>query len=122
MNKLFYSLIIVLTFLSSCSSDDNEEEVTTGDSKIVFSSFENINCGDITVSLEGVGNKIIPSTATPIGLDICNDTHINLAKFDNLVAGSYNYSASCTSYTWTGVITVGNMGCSGLSFTVLSAD
>jgi hypothetical protein len=83
---------------------------TTGNA--MFWASTNFSCGTITVNVNnssGSMTKYYTSGSPDCGAVGC-------ANF-TLEAGTYSYSASCSSYTWSGSITVKAGGCSKMQLT-----
>ena len=106
--------IVILISVFSCSSDDDSNEPEAqpeGTGKIIFYSFNDMNCGAITVVLTGQGNGTLDSTKLPSNVVFCQDEHTSMYYFRGLPQGDYNFTASCSGYNWSGTITLGNGSC-----------
>lgn len=77
-----------------------------GTGNALFWVSSDLGCGYVTVSLNGYSDQITNynSTSPACGTSGC-------AEF-TLSPGTYSYSASCGSYTWSGSITITSGGCS----------
>ncbi|PKP25343.1 MAG: hypothetical protein CVU03_08300 [Bacteroidetes bacterium HGW-Bacteroidetes-2] len=78
----------------------------TGD--IIFWTGQDFGCGPITVFVESVGtNSITGFFSSPPN---CSDTGAG-GNFNNLPVGTYNFTASCSSFTWSGSFSITENGC-----------
>lgn len=71
-------------------------------------------CGNISVTLEGVGTGTI-SNYIPGGTPDCGDS--GTLNFADVPYGSYNFTASCGNLTWSGSIDLNNT-CSTMELTL----
>ncbi len=118
-NSSLLLLASLAFFVYSCSKESPQPSpptttttttATTG--SVVFWIASDLGCGNITVSLNGVSATI--SSINSAGAPACGSS--GSASF-TLAAGIYNYSASCTSLSWTGTVTVTVGGCANLPLT-----
>ena len=75
---------------------------------------QDFGCGNISVSVDGVGSSTIDGyfNSTP-------DCSAGAGgSFNNLSEGSYSFSASCTDYSWSGSFTVTEDTCTTLQLTL----
>ncbi|WP_397363897.1 hypothetical protein [Olleya sp. R77988] len=122
--KTIFFLITIVAFMG-CSNDDDssvDEVLPTGTGKIIFYSFEDINCGTITITLDGRGNGTMDSAMLPSSTVHCQDTHSSMHYFRDLPQGDYTFTASCTSYNWSGSISLGNGTCYSYALSIGSAN
>jgi hypothetical protein len=84
--------------------------VTTG--QAMFWAASDFGCGNISVSCNGI-TRTITSYSTS-GAPACGAS--GFASF-SLSPGTYSYSASCSSYSWNGSVTVVANGCNKIQFT-----
>ncbi|MDO6595274.1 hypothetical protein Q4512_00015 [Oceanihabitans sp. 2_MG-2023] len=120
------SLLVFILLISSCSSDNNESESESlegqGQSQLIFSAFGDIGCGVITVAVDLLETKTMDGQDPSTGFVYCQDSSASVVQWIDIPAGSYNYVASCSGYTWTGTRVLGIGSCNNLSLTVGSAD
>ncbi len=90
----------------------------TGSNKgdVKFWTNRDLGCGPITVNLSGVGTSTISSyysSGTP-------DCVIDGAggNFNDLTPGTYNYTANCQGYNWSGSVTVTEDSCFRMQLTL----
>ncbi|MFT3950327.1 MAG: hypothetical protein QM763_25395 [Agriterribacter sp.] len=112
MRKVFFNraaqTALWLSLMFSCSKkseqvpDDIEKE-----GRATFWMYRDLGCGQVTVTIDGISNTI--SKVFSLGAPVCGE--YGAATF-TLEPGSYAYSAKCTTYTWSGTITVTAEGCS----------
>lgn len=110
-----FSLSLLLAVLYSCTEEDTNSEsdlpfTTRGDATFWIAS--DFGCGPITVNCGGFSQSITGffSTITPS----CGAS--GSANF-NLEEGTYPFTASCSSKTWSGSINIAAGGCSRLQLT-----
>lgn len=119
------ALIFIFSLISCSSNDDSPTEVTelpTGTGKIIFFSAQDINCGLITVTMVDRGSGTLDSVKLPSSVVSCQDTHASMLYFNNLPQGNYSFTATCTGYTWSETITLGNETCYSRALTIGSAN
>jgi PKD repeat protein len=83
----------------------------TGD--VVFWTLSDFGCGNITVSIDGYGTKILTKYFSS-GAPSCG---VSGAGTFSLPAGTYNYTASCSKLTWSGTVTSTTGNCFKLELT-----
>lgn len=93
------------------NNNGNGSNETTGNA--TFWLQNDLECGNITVELNGVSTTI--TSYYPTGNPGCNAS--GSANFE-LPGGTYNYSANCAGYTWNGTITITNGQCSTMKLTL----
>ena len=120
MSILVMSIIILFT--SACKKEEikNTNNVSgsttnnsgsTGNGSVLFWISSDLGCGNIKVTINGSTNYISSyySASPSCGASGC-------ANF-TLPIGSYNYTASCDSYTWSGTVKSTSNGCSKMQLT-----
>ncbi len=88
--------------------DDNSAGGVAGD--VIFWTDGDYGCGPIDVTLNGIGSGTITSffsQAPECGTN-------GAVNFNNLNAGTYNYSASCNGQQWSGSVTVSGGACTNI--------
>lgn len=85
----------------------------TGD--LIFWTNQDLGCGNISVTLEGIGGTTISGYYG--SAPDCSSTNAG-GNFNDIAPGTYNYSASCTDYTWNGTVTVPEDGCMTFQLTL----
>lgn len=88
-----------------CGGGNGGGSSTTGN--VMFWKSSDLGCGAITVTLNGQSSSM--SGYYPSGTPNCGASYS--ANF-TLPVGTYNFTASCTSYNWSGSVTVSADGCS----------
>jgi hypothetical protein len=78
----------------------------SGTGNVMFWIQSDLGCGAITVTLNGQSGSIVNYYSS--GAPSCGAT--GCANF-SLPAGTYSFSASCSSYTWNGTVTSTSGGC-----------
>lgn len=104
-----YVDIVVTGYGVTCSSSG-----PVNNSEITFWVGSDLGCGSINVTLENVGSGSITSyysSSPDCGASGC-------ANFSNLAAGTYNFTASCPDYNWSGTISVSEDQCSKMQLTL----
>jgi hypothetical protein len=75
---------------------------------VIFWVSNDFGCGPITVNLAGAGSTVINGYYG--SAPNCSSTGSG-GNFNNLTPGVYNFTASCSSQTWSGSVTVTENGC-----------
>jgi len=126
MKFKFITIAFFTVICFACSNDDDSGENTNlegqGQSLLAFTAFGDLNCGEIIITVEGLGTKTMDGEDPPMGFVDCQDTSPSIAQWDDIPDGVYNYTGTCASYTWTGSRTLGVGSCSYLALTAGSAD
>jgi EGF-like domain len=86
----------------ACPSGYSGTNCETPTGQVVLYSFDNCGCGPINVTINGV-TKTTTYFSNAALLPTCTTT--TAAVFD-LPPGGYNYTANCSTKTWTGSVTV----------------
>jgi|TARA_R100000306_G_scaffold11683_2_gene13758 hypothetical protein len=95
-------------------NDDDDDGSGTGD--FIFWTNQDYGCGNISVSVDGIGSSTIDGyfdSATPD----CSNTSAG-GNFNNIPIGSYSFTASCSDYNWSGSFTVTEDTCNRLRLTL----
>lgn len=124
LNKTLVVIALIL-YTVSCSNDDASEDQNLegqGQSLLAFTAFGDLNCGEITITVDGLGTKMMDGENLSMGFVQCQDTSPSVAQWDDLPDGVYNYTATCSGFTWTGSRALGIGSCSYLALTAGSAD
>lgn len=96
--------------LGGSSSGGSSSGSSSGGSsygRISFYTTSDFGCGNISVTVSGEGTQYITGYYSS-GISGCNNS--SCAEF-TLPPGTYNYSASCDSYTWNNSFTITEDGC-----------
>lgn len=127
MNKIVMIIALMICTIS-CSNDDDatqdqdQDLEGQGQSLLAFTAFGNIGCGEITITVDQLGTRTMDGEDLPMGFVQCQDTGTSVVQWDDIPSGTYNYTATCSGFTWTGSRVLGNGSCSYLALTVGSAD
>ena len=79
---------------------------TTGD--VIFWINEDFGCGNISVTINGIGSTTISGYYA--SLPECSYTNAG-GNINDIAAGTYNYSASCSGYNWNGTVNITANSC-----------
>ena len=88
----------------------------SGKGDVKFWTNQDYGCGQITVNLSSVGSSTITGyyyAGTP---DCTIDGYGG--NFNDLTPGTYNYTASCQGYNWSGTVTISEDSCFKLQLTI----
>lgn len=105
MRKFNQLLFIQFFFIAFCLMSCTKQDKTATTTQAMFWVDSDFGCGTITVTLNGVSKAI---TGYNISQPSCGDTYA--AIFD-IAAGSYTFTAKCSSKTWSGSISVQDGQC-----------
>jgi hypothetical protein len=129
MKKIRTKILVVIALIIytvSCSNDDDtvqdQDLEGQGQSLLAFTAFGNIGCGEIMITVDQLGTRTMDGEDLPMGFVQCQDTGTSVVQWDDIPSGTYNYTATCSGFTWTGSRVLGNGSCSYLALTSGSAD
>jgi hypothetical protein len=77
---------------------------------ILFWLGQDFACGDVSVSVSGVGSSVITQYYTSGSPNSCDDGGAG-GEFNNVTPGTYPFNASCSNRTWNGNVSVSDGGC-----------
>ncbi len=125
-NMSYFIACLFLLLLTSCNNDDDIAQDDNlegqGQSLLAFYVFGELDCGEISIAVTGLETKTMDGQERPMGFVDCQDTSPSVVQWNDIPSGTYNYTATCQGFTWTGTRSLGNGTCSYLALTAGSAD